>query len=128
MKQIILNQVTLCADGSIGLQWMKLVVDTEAKEVLMREPHRSIVEFDGDVDAQMKEVNDHLQTMGYPAVTEAMIGRVRAIDAVGRADPEIEGVRAAKIEAKAELARAAEEAEAAALLAASQQPPAEGQN
>lgn len=101
MKQIILNQVTLCADGSIGLQWLKLVVDPDAKEVLMREPHRSIVEFDGDVEAQIKEVSDHLQTMGYPGVTEAMIARVRAVDAVGRGDPEIEAVRAAKIEAKA---------------------------
>lgn len=101
MKQLILNQITLCADGSIGLQWMKLVVDNEAKEVLMREPHRSIVDFDGDVRVQMQEVSDHLQAMGYPVVTEAMIHRVLAIDAVGRADPEIEALRAAKVEAKA---------------------------
>lgn len=103
MKRLILNQVTLCADGSIGLQWLKQFVDADTGEVLFSEPHRSVVDFDGDIDAQTTAITAHLQSMGYPAADTAMIDRVKAIDAVARSDAAIEAARAEKIAIKEAL-------------------------
>lgn len=113
MRQLLLNQVTLCSDGSIGLQWLKLFVDPDTKEVLMSEPHRSVVDFDGDIDQQMGAVSAHLQGMGYPAITPDMVALVRKVDFVGRTDERIEATRNYKIAVKAAEAAKAE-AEAAA--------------
>lgn len=100
-KYLVLNQVTLCADGSIGIQWMKqIAVDGE---LVLSEPHRSVIDFDGDIDDALDNVFSHVESMGYsvsPAERVSHRARVAAIDAVGRADPAIEAVRQAKILAK----------------------------
>lgn len=95
-KRLILNQVTLCADGSIGLQWLKQVI--EGDEVLFSEPHRSVVDFNGDIEGTLQAVNEQLAAMGYVGDFPAFTTRVKAIDAVGRADPVIEAERTKKIE------------------------------
>lgn len=112
-RQIVLNQVTLCADGSVGIQWLKQFVDDTTGEVLFSEPHRSIVPFDGDVDDQVSAVRDHLAAMGYPAVPDAQLEVIRQVHAVGLATPTIEAVRQDKLAQKA-----AYEAEQAAILKA----------
>lgn len=105
MKKLVLNQVTLCADGSIGLQWLKQVLDPDTGEVLFSEPHRSIVPIDGDVDAQVAHVSAHFQRMGYGQVDADELARIKAVDAVGRADQNIESMRREKIEAQQEQSK-----------------------
>lgn len=97
MKSVVLNQITLCADGTIGLQWLKLVTDPETGEVLFSEPHRSVVDFDGDVDTTMDAVQAHLDQMGFRGLNNKMKQLVKNIDAIGRADPDITARRDAKI-------------------------------
>lgn len=99
-KQIVLNQITLCADGSIGLQWLKQIIDEG--QVASTAPHRSVIEFDGIVEDQMAVVSEHLQSLGYPAISQDQIDLVKAVDGVGRANPSIEAERRAKISAKVE--------------------------
>lgn len=99
-KSLLLNQVTLCADGSIGLQWIKrIVVDGE---VVLSEPHRAVVSYDETIDRALDGTYRHLEAMGYvlsAAEKAAHLERVAAVDAVGRADPAIQAARQAKISA-----------------------------
>lgn len=100
-KQLILNQITLCADGSIGLQWLKQVTDPDTGVVLFSEPHRSVIDFDGDPDATWTSVATHLQQMGYPVPPTKGKVLLKKILALGLADPDILAKRQAKIDAKA---------------------------
>jgi hypothetical protein len=100
-KHLVLNQITLCADGSIGLQWLKQVIDPDTGMVLFSEPHRSVVDFDGDVDQQVQAVSNHLQQMGYPVAPEKHKALIKKIDGIARKDTDISAVRAAKITARA---------------------------
>lgn len=97
MKKLVLNQITLCADGSIGLQWLKQVVDPSSGEVLVSEPHRSVVDFDGDAETQVGLVSDHLAGMGYPEVSAEMLALIVKIDRVGKADASVKQRRAEKV-------------------------------
>lgn len=110
LKNLILNQITLCADGSIGIQWLKQVLDPDTGEVLSSEPHRSVVDFDGDVDAQVDAVKADLDARGYRMVGNKMKQLIKKIDAIGKADAEITARRQAKIDLKAaaEAAKAAQ--------------------
>lgn len=115
MKQVILNQVTLCADGSIGVQWLKQFVDPDTGEVLFSEPHRTVVDAEGDVDNQVALASAHLQQMGYPAIPPKHAERIRGIDGIGRSDVDIEARRQDVInERAARRALDAERQEAAA--------------
>lgn len=107
MKILVLNQITLCADGSIGIQWLKQVLDPDTGEILFSEPHRTAVDFDGDADLQIDEVSKGLQAMGYGAVTAKMRTLIKRVDGLGKSDDAINARRDAKISAKAE-ARAEE--------------------
>lgn len=96
-KKLTLNQTTLCADGSIGLQWLKQVVDETTGEVMLSEPHRSIIDIDADIDEQVANVSNHLVSMGYPPVSTAMLARIKATDSIGKEDAEIIAARAQKL-------------------------------
>lgn len=103
MKQTVLDQITLCADGSIGIRWLKQVV--EDGEVLFSEPHRTAVDIDGDVAESLAAVNLHLASIGYtPPKGEAERAKslVAQIDAIAKADLTIEATRAAKLEQRQE--------------------------
>lgn len=102
-KNLVLNQVTLCADGSIGLQWLKQIIDDDGS-VIFNEPHRSIVDFDGDANAQLDAVFAHLDQMKFKTTNpmrQRMKRIVNAVDAIGQGDTEITSARQAKIDAKA---------------------------
>lgn len=104
-KQIVLDQITLCADGSIGIRWLKQVTDPDTGEVLFSEPHRGMVDIDGDLDESLAAVNLHLASMGYmPPKGEAERAKslVAQIDALAKSDPTIEATRAAKLEQRQE--------------------------
>jgi hypothetical protein len=106
MRKIVVNQVTLCADGSIGVQLMKQIVD--AGEVVSEQPHRFAIDIDVDMKEQFDAVNSDLVQRGYPEMDPKELDRVRKIDAIGRADRQISMVRAAKLKARADMAKAAE--------------------
>jgi hypothetical protein len=117
-RNVILNQITLCADGSIGLQWYKQVTDDDGT-VAHSEPHRSVVDFDGDINAQMDAVFAHLDAMKFKTNNQTrnrMKKLVRDIDTLARADTDITARRQAKIDEKARLA-AEEQAKADKLAA-----------
>lgn len=116
-KRLSLNQITLCADGSIGLQWLKQVIDPDSGEVLFSEPHRTVVEFDGDVKSQIDAAIDHLEGMGYRADRAEKarhVALVKKVDGVGKGDDAINAVRAEKIARRAAQVAAEEEAARAA--------------
>lgn len=85
MRNVILNQITLCADGSVGVQLMKQIIDDG--EVIFQEPHRTVVDCFGDVEAQMAAVNAHLAKMGFPAVSVEGVERIAALRTVQIASP-----------------------------------------
>jgi len=104
MKSVVLDQVTLCADGSIGIRWLKQIA--EGGEIIFSEPHRTSVEFDGDAASQMEQAFAHLAGMGYDVPEEdrrAHCNRVVAIDRLARRDPAIAAARQAKTDARAAL-------------------------
>lgn len=97
-KQTTLNQVTLCADGSIGVQLLKRFIDPESGAVIMEEPHRGTIDLaEASIDPSIDAINAHLIQMGYPAISEAETERIRQVDAVARADAGIKAVRQQKL-------------------------------
>lgn len=133
MKRAVLNKVTLFADGSIFVEWLKQVTDPDTDEVLVELPHPAHIPFDGDVEASTNGNLANLAAIGYPADAAVSKALVDKIDAIGRADPTIEASRAAKIQAAREKAAqeaAAQEAaatavrEAQAVAAKGAEPPA----
>ena len=64
-KQVILNQITLSADGSTNIQFMKQIVDDDGT-ILSSIPHRRVVSKGEDVQASLNEVTDHLVADGWP--------------------------------------------------------------
>ena len=102
MKRVVLNQITLCADGSIGLQWLKGAARPRQGGALS-EPHRSAMAFDGDADGQIGAVCDHprrdgaIRSRPRRSPFKAIVGKV---DAIGKADTDISARRQAKIAAK----------------------------
>lgn len=105
-RKVLVNQVTLCADGSIGVQLLKQIVDNG--EVISQEPHRFAIDIDGDMAEQFREVNAHLVSMGYPEMDPKELDRIKKIDAVGKADRQISLVRGQKLQQRQELAKTAE--------------------
>lgn len=105
-RKTLVNQVTLCADGSIGVQLMKQIV--EGGDVIHEEPHRFAIDIDGDMQTQFDVVSAHLVSMGYPEMDPGELARVKKIDAIGKADRAISLVRGQKLQQRAELAKTAE--------------------
>lgn len=112
MKLLTLNQVTLCADGSIGLQLLKHIVDPDSGEVLLSEPHRIPIDFDADVDATVADHVAALGRQGYPALTVEEIDRIREIDRVARGDAQIKAMRQHKMALRVTQKAAAERSRA----------------
>lgn len=104
MRNIVLNQITLCADGSIGIQLLKQVIDNG--EVLFSEPHRTVVDCFGDVTEQVAAVNEHLASMGYPAVPDEGVQRIEALRVVQNMSPVVKA-RMAEVKAEREQEEAA---------------------
>lgn len=102
-RQLLLNQITLCADGSLGIQWLKQV--TENGEILVLEPHRTVIDIDqGDSNAQFDAVFAQLDALGYKTTNpqrNRMKRLVNDILTMGRADSEIAARRQAKLAERA---------------------------
>lgn len=106
MKQLILNQITICADGSIGLQWKKFSSDGDELG-----SHRTVIDFDGTVDQQVGAVIAQTTSDGYQVIGADQIELIEAMQALAHADPRIAATRTQKIALRA--AAMAEEEQAA---------------
>lgn len=76
-KQISINQIEITQPGHIQVRLVKQVVEDDGT-VVSQDYHRTTIECGGDVAAQMKAVNDHLATMGWPAVSDADIADIQS--------------------------------------------------
>lgn len=112
-KRTVLNQITLCADGSIGLQLMKQVIEDDGT-IFFSEPHRSVVDPDVEPGNQMMAVNAHLAEMGYPPLPADMLGHVEKMKTAhrkyGPVTARIEDYKARKAAFMEEALRREEEA------------------
>ncbi|MBZ9759348.1 hypothetical protein LB553_00390 [Mesorhizobium sp. CA8] len=70
-KTAVLDQTTLCADGSIDIKFLKVITD-DGGNVLFSKPHRTAVDALGSVDDQIAAVNIHLAELGFPPVLERL--------------------------------------------------------
>lgn len=67
-KQTSINQIEITEGGTVQFRIALDIMDGET--IAARKWHRSAVENGGDVDAQMAAVNAHLESMGWPPVTD----------------------------------------------------------
>lgn len=75
-RKTLIDQIEVretCVQIRLGL----LIVDGDQE--LQRTWHRTAIEADTDVDAQIAAVNTHLATMGCEPVPEAGLVRIKAI-------------------------------------------------
>ncbi len=89
---LVLNQVTLCRDASIGLQWLKRVENTDTGVVLFEQPHRAVVEFDWDIKNAVAASLAPLYAEGYEEIDPSTLKLVAAIRLAGEKDPNIRAV------------------------------------
>lgn len=95
-KNIEFLNVTLCGDGSLMIKLDKQITDPDTGEVVYSQPHRTVVDFDGDVDVQIAAVEAHLASLGYSKVPNRVVNLIKKIDTAAKADARIEAVRQAK--------------------------------
>ncbi len=105
MRTTKLNQITLCADGSIGLQLLKIVTDGD--NIISKEPHRAVIQPDELSEDALQYVNPHLEEMGFTAITSEEIAHIDVMAAAHRALPSVaSGVAAYKQEKADAIAKA----------------------
>jgi hypothetical protein len=110
MRSTKLNQITLCADGSIGLQLLKMIADGD--NVISKEPHRVVIQPDELAEDVLSYVNPHLEQMGFPSITAEEVAHVDTMAVAHRLLPSVAaGVDAYK-QTRADAIAAAEAAEA----------------
>jgi hypothetical protein len=74
-KQTIVDQIEITRIGHIQVRFAKQVVEGET--IYSSEPHRSVIECGGNVDAQIGAVNKHLVSMGWPEVPQSEIEEIK---------------------------------------------------
>lgn len=95
MKQTIVDQIEITREGHLQIRMKKYIIDGNDRFELGY--HRTIVEVDGDVDAQMAAVNDHLALMGFGEISSEEIDDIRAHAGVAWTPKRKEAFRQAKI-------------------------------
>jgi hypothetical protein len=100
-RTISLNEITLRSDGSIRVEWLKQIADDG--EVVASEPHSTVVDFDGNYEAQLDAVFADLDAKKFriPGASRNRMKRlVKALDDLARADDEITAKRALRVAEK----------------------------
>lgn len=115
-----IGSVAITTPGVIEVRWHLVTVRGNGNR--SHENHRTAIDVDTDIDAQIASVSAHLETMGFPAIAEADADIIREMSQVGATHPVIGTNRNNRLEEKAvELERQADEmdkmAEAAIALA-----------
>lgn len=75
--QVRLSSCEVQEGGVVGVRLVKEIVDDDGK-VLASDYHRTVIPAGITVKAQMSDVNDHLDEMGYPALSDAEIAVIQA--------------------------------------------------
>lgn len=82
--QTILDRIEIEPQtGNIAIRMLKQIAD-EHGTVLASAYHRTSIAANADPATQMAAVNEHLVTMGYPALSESDMTRIAAVTAAGR--------------------------------------------
>lgn len=74
-KNTVLETIEVTESGAIQLLFYKQTLEDGV--VVAQGNHRSVIESGGDIDAQFALINSHLEEMGFPAVSEEDINRVK---------------------------------------------------
>lgn len=121
MELTEIGSVAVTSPGVIEVRWSLVTVRGNGTRIT--ENHRTAIDVDTDIDAQLAAVSEHLETMGFPAIAEADAALIREMSQVGATHPVIGKNRNDRLEAKAadlekQLEEAGKMAEAASDLAA----------
>jgi hypothetical protein len=100
-KCTALSQIECTPSGAVQLRLDKQIVDGD--NIVASSYHRTVFLPGGDLDAQVSLVNEHLSEMGYPAMPDAVIERLRRIIAVEHT-PAVVAAYAAAQEERADAA------------------------
>ena len=108
MELTEIGSIAITAPGIIEVRWSLVTVRGNGKRI--SENHRTALDVDTDIDAQLAAVSAHLETMGFPAIAEADADIIREMSQVGATHPVIGTNRNNRLEEKAvELERQADE-------------------
>ncbi|TPL49073.1 hypothetical protein FJ937_16440 [Mesorhizobium sp. B2-4-4] len=119
MRSIKLDQITLCADGSIGLKLLKIISDGD--NIISSEPHRMPIMPDQSAEEIAASLNSNLEEMGFPPLPSAEFARVDAIAVPHRQAESVAADIEEYKQKKAEAAAAWQREEAARQAAAAEQ-------
>lgn len=78
-KKTVIDQIELRRDGTIGVRFLKLLVDDDGSEVDLGY-HRTSIEADTNVDDQMAVVNAHLVNLKMGRVSAKEIDRIKEVN------------------------------------------------
>lgn len=123
MELTEIGSIAITSPGIIEVRWSLVTVRGNGKRI--SENHRTALDVDTDIDAQLAAVSAHLETMGFPAVAEADADIIREMSQVGATHPVIGTNRNNRLEEKAvaleaQLTEIGKMAEAAIDLAATE--------
>lgn len=96
-RLLTLDQAEVTGTGGIGIQLGLRYVDEDGDEISATALRR-MVDPNGDLDQNIDDLNGYLATNKYPAISDASVTLLHAIDTAARANPEIEAARAKWIE------------------------------
>jgi len=76
MKSLLIDQIEITKTGNIQIRMQKLSSDGD-----LIGNHRTSVESNGDVEAQIAAVNSHMATENFAPISDVDIARVKAVAA-----------------------------------------------
>jgi hypothetical protein len=74
MKSLIVDQIEVTKTGNIQIRMHKMSSDGD-----LIGNHRTSIEPNGDVDAQIAAVNSHMATENFAPISDVDIARVKAV-------------------------------------------------
>lgn len=99
MELTEIGSIAITAPGVIEVRWSLVTVRGNGARIT--ENHRTTIDVDTDIDAQLAGVSEHLGTMGFPAVADADAVLIREMAQVGAVHPVIGKNRNDRLETKA---------------------------
>jgi hypothetical protein len=74
MKSLIVDQIEVTKTGNIQIRMHKMSSDGD-----LIGNHRTSIEPNGDIDAQITAVNSHMATENFAPISDKDIARVKAV-------------------------------------------------
>ena len=99
MELTEIGSVAITSPGVVEVKWHLITARGNGTRSI--ENHRTAVDVDTDVDAQIASVSEHIVSMGYPAIAPADATLIREALNVGADHPVIGKNRSERLEAKA---------------------------